>query len=173
MSDIILATLIMGGFFALCIAMIVHGFKLQWKKDKASEKYDAKFSASMSHVSGLDLHRNAAVEVYYGRRKITFVSGNREFIVRKSKITNVELVTGNKGLEQAAGAAIGAIILGGVTGAAIGMAGTNNTFMVIAYESVGKTKQIVLDIGYADRMAKKMVKDFAKNNVREIQTVEL
>lgn len=178
MGDYIIAFLLLGGFVALMLFIGYKGYKnsagAKRAKDNAKQRLSSSMNATLKHVDGLPLPQGVMVEVYYCPDKIVFVKDKQEISISKSKITGIDCTTGTniKG-QQAAGAAAGKYIFGGMTGAVIGSLAATTTYLIIAYNSNGENKCITLDTASSGMFGLKVQKDFKKNDTSEERSIEL
>lgn len=159
------------------IAGIVSAVKQTAKDNKElrqnTEAYEPSQTARMKHISGLPLPSGSVVDVAYCDDKIVLVKEAQNYIVRKENISYIEVIDGKTLQGQASDAAAG-MLLFGIAGAALGALSSTSTYLVIAYESKGESKHLVLDCNNNTPFVNNVVKAHKRESAsRPAETIEL
>ena len=171
---IIIFLIAAGLFVGLLYFCFYNGYKTSKEKKELKEKYDPIYTAQLKHTSGLPVTAGAIVKVIYCEDRFIFLKDKQEITVSRDKIKSVDCVTGkNLKTEQATGAAAGALVFGGLSGAVLGSLIATSTYLVINYESKDEPKSIILDTFASGLFAVKVSKDFKKNDDSPEEKIEL
>lgn len=171
---ILLCIIIFGGFAAFIIFCFYKAYTSAKEQRETKEKYNPIYNSSLKHTSGLPLASGAIVKVCYCKDRIVFVYDKQEITILRDKITSIDCVTGKDiKAQQAAGAAAGKYLFGGLTGAFIGSLLATSTYLVISYKTNEEYKSVVLDTYVSGTFANKVQKDFKRNTNTIPESIEL
>ena len=161
-------------FFGVMGYLIYKWSKAQKKQRADREKYDPIYHAVLKHTDGLPIVQGAETNTFYCEDKFVFVRDNKEVSVAMDKVLSVDWVTGkNLSSQQVTGAAAGALVFGGISGAVLGSLIATTYYLVITYKSNNEVKHIVMDCYLSGSFGSKVQKHFKENNYREEEKIEL
>lgn len=164
--------LIAGGI-SFFIFIFVHSGKSLVKQSKEKEKFHPLITSNMKHVEGLPVGNGVITTVYYYYDKLVFVVGEQKFSLDKSRISSISTASGSDISSKASGAAAGAMLFGGISGAAIGTLLGSTLYFIVVYEKDGTTKSIVLDTDMSIPYANKIKKAFNEEKGTNDNQIEL
>jgi hypothetical protein len=173
---VIIALIIIAVFIGIVIGIInaaKQGVRDSKELKQNTEAYSPSQTARMKHISGLPLPSGITVDVAYCDDKIVFVKESQNYVIRKENISYMEAMDGKTLQGQAADAAAG-MLLFGVAGAALGALSSTSTYLVIAFESNGEAKNIVLDCNNNIPFVRSVLKEYQREKTnRPPETIEL
>lgn len=176
MGTAIIYIIVIGLIIAVCYGLIRFIGKCASRAKEQSDmkdKYNSIYYAMLKHIDGLPLIQGSLVDVMYCADKFVFVKDNQEISVSLDKVIDVDNVTGKDiKSQQAQGAAAGALVFGGLSGAVIGSLAATTTYFVISYKSNDEIKSIIFDCS-SSFFGIKVKKHFKNNNSRGEETIEL
>lgn len=162
------------GLLVLMAFLCVKIQKDRNKKRAVIDKYDPIYHAMLKHTDGLPIAQGAETNTFYCEDKFVFVRDNKEVSVAMDKVLSVDWVTGkNLSSQQVTGAAAGALVFGGISGAVLGSLIATTYYLVITYKSNNEVKHIVMDCYLSGSFGSKVQKHFKENNCREEEKIEL
>ena len=175
-----IASIILGVIMLICTILLFRSAnkvnpksstktKKQLRQEKAQEKLK---TCTMKHVNGLPIAEGVDCNITLAPDKFIFSSGNAEFELEKSKITDICIKTDTEIQQQyvsSIGGAVGGAVLFGPLGAIIGGRAKKKTvrnqtcsYLIITYQSPD-IKYIGFEIGINFASANLYVSDFQKN----------
>ncbi len=166
----------------LYLLFLGYSIYLVWKvfstkkrtKKRLMQQYGATLTATLKHTEGLPLAKGVLVDVYYGPEKILFKKDNQEISIARSKISDIDCVTGEAMKSQmTTGAVAGKYIFGGMSGAVLGSLIATTIYLVISYTSDGSDKYVILDTAASGTFAHNVQKDFKQNDTSAPKSIEL
>lgn len=152
---------IIGGF----VYIVRLGFKQRAKKEKRDKelkaRYNAIFTDTIMHKSGLPFAQNVVLEIAYGEDNIYFKYENNEIRLSRDKVVHINTQAGG---DFVGGAIAGKAITGDSGAALVTGALSSVEYLIITYKVGDKLNRIVLQSRSCSSIPRKIAKDFLKNH---------
>ena len=182
LSAFLIVFTIVSSIVGVCIYFFVRSIRKARRpiieRNQRAEELSSIYHGTIKHCEGLPFPKGIMMEAFYRENDILFKKDNQEITLKLNKIISMDIVSGSDLKNQAAGAAAGAFIFGGITGAALGALAASGSYLVITYKKDEETKTILLDTKEAaladcNLPVQKIVKDFMNTSQREVEQIEL
>ena len=105
----------------------------------------------LNHFSGLPFPQGVAINVRISSDSFIFIKDRQVITLSRDKITGADITRGKDAKKNAMfGAMAGSMLVGGVSGAALGMILSKNMYLAITYKGDDGVGYIVLEAGKGD-----------------------